>query len=81
MPSSNGSFQPRDQTCISCVFCIAGRFFTAESWGTPPNRMQLHRACLDPGLKDSLWAIGKMELKADLKNVRELMLVFSRVII
>ena len=25
---SRGSSQPRDQTCISCVFCIAGRFFT-----------------------------------------------------
>ena len=26
MPSSRGSFQLRDQTCITCVFCIAGRF-------------------------------------------------------
>ena len=29
------SFQPRDQTHISCVFCIAGRFFTAEPPGKP----------------------------------------------
>ena len=27
MPSSRGSFQPRDQTCVSC---IAGGFFTTE---------------------------------------------------
>ena len=26
--SSRGSFQPRDQTRVSCIFCIAGRFFT-----------------------------------------------------
>ena len=28
MPSSRGSFRPRNQTHISCVSCIAGRFFT-----------------------------------------------------
>ena len=33
MPSSRESFQPRDQTCVSCGFCIAGRFFTAEASG------------------------------------------------
>ena len=26
--SSRGSSQPRDQTCVSCVSCIAGGFFT-----------------------------------------------------
>ena len=35
MPSSRGSSQPRDWTHISCVFCIAGGFFTAESPGKP----------------------------------------------
>ena len=34
MPSSRGSSQTRDQTCICCVTCIAGRFFT-ESQGKP----------------------------------------------
>ena len=29
--SSRGSSQPRDWTCVSCVSCIAGRFFTC--WG------------------------------------------------
>ena len=33
MPSSRGSFQPRDQTHIVCESCIAGRFFTAEPLG------------------------------------------------
>ena len=31
--SSRGSSQPRDQTCISCVSCIAGGFFTTEPEG------------------------------------------------
>ena len=33
MPSSKGSSQPRDWTCVSCGSCIAGRFFTAEPRG------------------------------------------------
>ena len=32
---SRGSSQPRDQTQVSCVSCIAGRFFTAEPLGKP----------------------------------------------
>ena len=35
MPSSRRSSRPRDQTCISCSFCIAGRFFIAEPPGKP----------------------------------------------
>ena len=34
MPSSRGSFWPRDQTQVSC---IAGRFFTTEPPGNPHN--------------------------------------------
>ena len=30
-----GSSQPRDQTCVSCDSCIAGRFPTAEQLGKP----------------------------------------------
>ena len=30
MPSSRGSSRPRDRTCVSCISCIAGRFFTTE---------------------------------------------------
>ena len=30
MPSSRGSSWPRDWTCISCISCIASRFFTTE---------------------------------------------------
>ena len=33
MSSFRGSSQPRDQTCISCISCAAGRFFTAEQPG------------------------------------------------
>ena len=40
MPSSRGSFRPRDQTHISCVSCIAGGFFahwaTSEAPGQSP---------------------------------------------
>ena len=35
MPSSRGSFQPRDQTCISCF--VSG-FITTE----PPGKMHLN---------------------------------------
>lgn len=34
VPFSRGSFQPKDQTCISCT---AGRFPTAEPLGKPFN--------------------------------------------
>jgi len=33
IPSSRGSFWSRDWTCVSCVSCIKGRFFTAEPLG------------------------------------------------
>ena len=35
MPLFRWSFQPRDQTHISCVSCNAGGFFTAEPLGKP----------------------------------------------
>ena len=35
MPSSRGSSPWRDQICISCVSCTAGRFFIAEPPGKP----------------------------------------------
>ena len=31
MPSSRGSSPPRDQTHVSCISCIVGRFFTREA--------------------------------------------------
>ena len=31
-----GPSQPRDRTRVSCVFCIAGGFFTTEPPGKPP---------------------------------------------
>ena len=37
--SSRGSSQPRDQTLIRYVSCIAGRFFTAVSPEKPKKRM------------------------------------------
>ena len=33
--SSRGTFQSRDQTYVSCVSCITGRFFSAEPPGKP----------------------------------------------
>ena len=38
MPSSRGSSWPRDGTCISCVFCIEGGFFT--HWATREAHMR-----------------------------------------
>ena len=37
MPFSRGTFQPRDQTCISYVSCVAGGFFTADPRGKKFN--------------------------------------------
>ena len=34
--SSRGSSRPRDQTLVSCVSCIVGRFFSGEPSGKPP---------------------------------------------
>ena len=34
MTSSRGSCWPRNWTCVSCIYCIAGRFFTTE----PPRK-------------------------------------------
>ena len=31
------SSQPKDQASVSCVFWIAGRFFTTEPQGSPAN--------------------------------------------
>ena len=38
MPSPRGSSQPRDQSCNSCVSCIAGGFFTSEPLGNPTTK-------------------------------------------
>ena len=36
VPSSRGSSRPRDQTCVSCVSALAGRFFiTSSTWEAP----------------------------------------------
>ena len=42
MPSSRGSSQPRNRTCVSCVSCIAGRFFTCWAIGES-DYMAYHR--------------------------------------
>ena len=34
-PSSRGSSQLRDQTGVSCISCVAGRFFIVEPQGKP----------------------------------------------
>ena len=36
--SSRGSSWPRDRTHVSCVSCIAGRFFTTETLEKPLNK-------------------------------------------
>ena len=58
MPSSRRSYQPRDQTCVSGGFCIAGRFFTTE----PPRKpstltLTSHLAC-------NLWARARSVIMA-----------------
>ena len=41
-PTSRESSQPRDQTSVFCVFCIEGRFFTAEPLGKPQSAIHIH---------------------------------------
>ena len=38
MLSPRGSFQPRDQTCVSCT---AGGFFTSETLGKPSAKARV----------------------------------------
>ena len=40
MPSSRGSFWPRDQTHVSCISCTAGGFFITEPQGCTPTNIQ-----------------------------------------
>ena len=54
MLSSRGSSWPRDRTCISCIFCFAGEFFTAEPLGKP--LLDLRRI----SFSISLWSINMM---------------------
>ena len=39
---SRGSSQPKDQNYVSCVFRIAGRFFTFLSHQGSPQRQEIH---------------------------------------
>ena len=41
MSSSKASSRPRDQIHISCGYCTAGRFFTAEPPGKPSTILEL----------------------------------------
>ena len=41
MSSSRVSSQSRYWTCVSCIFCVESRFFTAEPPGKPPKHILL----------------------------------------
>ena len=40
---SRGSSQLRDWTCVSCISCIAGRFFTTEPQGKPQSDISQYK--------------------------------------
>ena len=61
MLSSRGSSPPRDRTRVSCVCCIAGRFFTAESPGKPQMANTHMQICL------TLLVIRKMQTKTTVR--------------
>ena len=51
--SSRGCSWPRDQTCISCVFCITGGFFFVDQgspWPSTPIHIKIHLRTLPPWL-------------------------------
>ena len=66
MLSSRGPSQFRDLTCISCGFCIAGRFFTVEPPGKPLKKGQSRysaQTTLSPALEQAVflltvWAVS-----------------------
>ena len=43
---SRGSSQPRDQTCISYISCIAGTFFTTEPLRKPKMALKINKYIL-----------------------------------
>ena len=47
IPSSRGSSQPRDWTQVSCISCMAGRYFTAEPPGKPLRKQAENQMNLD----------------------------------
>ena len=53
--SSRGSSQPRDQTHVSFISCIAGGFFTAEPSGKPLNCGESESHSV---VSDSLWLMN-----------------------
>ena len=71
MSSSRGSSWPKDQTCVSCGSCIAGRFLNTE---TPEERLPCPSYCkqccnehwgtyvsFNYGfLRQSMWLLGHM---------------------
>ena len=76
MPSSRGSSCPRDQTCVSCASCIAGRFFTIWATRTEPtlklNLTIIQRSKNNPIDLDSLLLCiisGDMEIPQQLLSL------------
>jgi len=67
MPSSRGSSQPRVQTCISCVTCIAGRFFTHwTTWEAGfPGEPWLIQGMGDSAFPTSSWEMpSRLQVKS-----------------
>ena len=61
--STRGSSWPRNWTHVSWVFCIAGRFFTAEASGkpllAPCSSTKYERKCSCSFVSDSLWPMDQ----------------------
>ena len=79
MPSSRGSSLPKDRTHLSCVYCVAGRFLTAESWGKHsqlPTVCDKHSSNLTKNtilsgrsFSKTLWIPGKDEIKTSFTDL------------
>ena len=57
---SRASSQPRDKTCISCVSCIVGGFFTTVSPGKPntPPHFSKKTRCTGDNFLTSMWTLS-----------------------
>ena len=71
MPSLRGYFQPRDWTHVSCISCIAGRFFTTEPLGKPSYSQIMYEIGMGVGLALSQLSANSQPKRGQNRNKRE----------
>ena len=65
VPSSRGSFRPKDRTQVYCSSCTAGRFLTTE----PPGKIFSRMGCLPTHSSILSWRIPWTEESGELQSM------------